>query len=167
LWQREGWEAVTVMRADMQDLLEPGAEALGFEVLAVELTGSPGQSVLRVYIDGPEGVTVDDCAAASQQFSAILDVEDPIAGKYVLEVSSPGLDRPLTRVKHFQAVVGQQVRVRTNEAVAGRKRFRGELRSVDSEDLEMVVDGEVYRIPLASVAKARLVPEYDGFGEKS
>lgn len=155
------------MQADLQELLEPGAEALGFEVLAVELAGTPGQSVLRVYIDGPEGITVDDCAAASQQFSAILDVEDPIAGKYVLEVSSPGLDRPLTKAKHFQAVVGHEVRVRTSVAVEGRKRFRGQLQGADSEGLDMVVDGEMYRIPLASVAKARLVPEYDGFGEKS
>lgn len=155
------------MQTDLHDMLEPGAEALGFEVLAVELTGSPGQSVLRVYIDGPEGVTVDDCARASRQFSAILDVEDPIPAHYTLEVSSPGLDRPLTKARHFQAVVGQEVRVRTSVAVAGRKRFRGRLRDADSEGLEVIVDGETYRIPLASVAKARLVPDFEGLGEKS
>jgi len=154
----------TVTRTDLHELLEPGAEALGFEVIAVELTGAPGQSVLRVYIDGPDGVTVDDCARASQQFSAILDVEEPISGNYTLEVSSPGLDRPLTKPRHFQAVVGQQVRVKTSVAVEGRKRFRGELRDVDAERLELVVDGETYRIPLASIAKARLVPDYDGLG---
>lgn len=154
-------------RTELQDLLEPGAGALGFEVLAVEMTGGPGQSVVRVYIDGPDGVTVDDCARASHQFSAILDVEDPIPGQYTLEVSSPGLDRPLTRVKHFQAVVGQQVRVTTDVAVEGRRRFRGRLQEADSERLEMTVDGETYRIPLSRVAKARLVPEYDESGDKS
>lgn len=154
-------------RTELQDLLEPGAEALGFEVLAVEMTGSPGQSVVRVYIDGPEGVTVDDCARASHQFSAILDVEDPIPGQYTLEVSSPGLDRPLTKARHFQAVVGQQIRVKTDVALEGRKRFRGRLQCADSDSLEMLVDGETYRIPLSRVAKARLVPEYDEFGEKS
>ncbi len=154
-------------RADLQDLLEPGAEALGFEVLAVELTGGPGQSVVRVYIDGPDGVTVDDCARASHQFSAILDVEDPIPGQYTLEVSSPGLDRPLTRVRHFQAVIGRQIRVKTEVAVEGRRRFRGRLQDADAERLEMIVDGETYRIPLSRVAKARLVPEHDEFGEKS
>lgn len=154
-------------RTDLHDLLEPGAEALGFEVLAVELTGSPGRMILRVYIDGPKGVTVDDCARASQQFSAILDVEDPVPGHYTLEVSSPGLDRPLTKARHFQAVVGQEVRVTTSDAVGGRRRFRGELRNANSQDLELLVDGETYRIPIAKVIKARLVPEFDELGEKS
>ena len=154
-------------QADLQDLLEPGAQALGFEVLAVEISGGPGQAVLRVYIDGPEGVTVDDCARASHQFSAILDVEDPIPGQYTLEVSSPGLDRPLTKARHFQAVVGRQIRVQTDVAVEGRKRFRGRLNDADSERLEMIIDGETYRIPLSRVAKARLVPEHGEFGEKS
>lgn len=158
---------MTVTRRDLQEILEPGAEALGFEVLAVELTGSPGQSVVRVYIDGPEGVTVDDCARASHQFGAILDVEDPIAGQYVLEVSSPGLDRPLTKARHFQAVVGREIRLQTSVALDGRRRFRGRLKDADSERLEMIIDGETYRIPLSSVAKARLVPEYDDVGDKS
>lgn len=153
-------------RTELQDLLEPGADVLGFEVLAVEMTGGPGQAVVRVYIDGPEGVTVDDCARASNQFSAILDVEDPIPGQYTLEVSSPGLDRPLTKVRHFQAVIGQQIRVKTDMAVEGRKRFRGRLNDADAERLEMTVDGETYRIPLSRVAKARLVPEHDEFGDK-
>jgi len=156
-----------VTRADLHELLEPGAEALGFEVLAVELTGSPGRSVLRVYIDGPKGVTVDDCARASQQFSAILDVEDPVPGHYTLEVSSPGLDRPLTKAKHFQAVVGQEIRLNTSDAVSGRRRFRGRLKVADSQGLDLVVDGETYRIPLANVIKARLIPEFDELGEKS
>lgn len=155
------------MRTDLQDLLEPGAAALGYEVLDVEMTGGPGQGVLRVYIDGPNGISVDDCAAASGQFSAILDVEDPIPGQYTLEVSSPGLDRPLTRVRHFQAVVGREVRVKTDAAVAGRRRFRGPLQGVDDEGLDVLVDGETYRIPLSVVAKARLVPDYDEFGDKS
>ncbi|HSH43451.1 MAG TPA: ribosome maturation factor RimP [Arenicellales bacterium] len=156
-----------VTPTELQDLLEPGAQALGFEVLAVETTGGPGQAVLRVYIDGPDGVTVDDCARASHQFSAILDVEDPIPGHYTLEVSSPGLDRPLTRARHFQAVVGQEIRVRTDTALEGRKRFRGTLRGADSETLEMVVDGVTYRIPLSRVEKARLVPDYEEIAEQS
>lgn len=150
---------IVLKRTDIQDLLDPGAEALGFEVLAVEMAGGARHSVLRVFIDGPRGVTVDDCAAASHQFSAILDVEDPIAGQYTLEVSSPGLDRPLTRVRHFEAVLGQNIRVQTEVAVAGRRRFRGQLRSADGEYVEMAVDGEIFSIPLSLVAKARLVPD--------
>ena len=154
-------------RTDIHELLEPGAKALGFEVVAVEVSGAPGSSVLRVYIDGPNGVTLDDCTRASHQFSAILDVEDPIPEHYTLEVSSPGLDRPLTKVKHFQAVVGHEIRLRTSDAVSGRRRFRGRLREADSERLDVVVDGEMYRIPFSKVVKARLVPEFDEVGEKS
>lgn len=153
-------------RTDILEMLEPGAAALGFELLEVEMASGPGQGVLRVYIDGPDGISVEDCAAASQQFSAILDVEDPIPGQYTLEVSSPGLDRPLTKVSHFRAVVGQQVRVKTDVAVAGRRRFRGWLRGADPEWIEVLVDGQTYRIPLSIVAKARLVPEYEAFGDK-
>ncbi|MGA8258613.1 MAG: ribosome maturation factor RimP [Arenicellales bacterium] len=154
-------------RTDIHGLLEAGAEALGFEVVAVEVTGAPGSSILRVYIDGPNGVTLDDCARASHQFSAILDVEDPMPGHYTLEVSSPGLDRPLTKAQHFQAVVGHEIRLRTSDAVGGRRRFRGRLREADSERLDVVVDGETYRIPLSKVVKARLVPEFDEIGETS
>lgn len=155
-----------MIRADLQELLEPGAEALGYEVLAVETSGAGGGSILRVYIDGPNGVTLDDCATASQQFSAILDVEDPMPGHYTLEVSSPGLDRPLTRAKHFRAVVGQEIRLTTSETIAGRRRFRGRLQGMVSEQLELVVDGGTYRVPLSKVAKARLVPEFDEVSEK-
>jgi len=154
-------------RTELRDLLEPGARALGFEVLEVEITGGSGQSIVRVYIDGPDGITVDDCAAASHQFSAILDVEDPIPGQYTLEVSSPGMDRPLSKTEHFQSVIGQDIRVKTDVAVEGRRRFRGTLQDVGPEHLEMLIDGETYRIPRSRVARARLVPEYDEFGETS
>ncbi|MBS1269791.1 MAG: Ribosome maturation factor RimP [Gammaproteobacteria bacterium] len=153
--RREAAVTTTVL----QELLAPGAEALGFEVLAVELSGTPGRSVVRVYIDGANGVTVDDCARASHQFSAILDVEDPIPGKYALEVSSPGLDRPLSKAKHFRAAVGQEIRLKTDVAVNGRRRFRGRLDDAGVECLELIVDGETYRIPLSRVVKARVVPE--------
>ena len=79
----------------MRAMLEPGVKALGFELVDTELSGGAGQTVLRVYIDHPRGINVDDCAKVSRQLSAVLDVEDPIAGQYLLEVSSPGLDRPL------------------------------------------------------------------------
>ena len=95
-----------MLNADLRTLLEPGVRALGFELVDSELAGRGRNAVLRVYIDGPHGVTVDDCAEVSRQLSAILDVEDPFPERYVLEVSSPGLDRPLVRREDFERFVG-------------------------------------------------------------
>jgi len=95
----------------IHDMLEPSAEALGVELVAVEMAGSES-SILRVYIDKADGVDVTDCTKASRQFSALLDVEDPISNQYTLEVSSPGLDRPLVTLEHFKKVIGQKVKIR-------------------------------------------------------
>lgn len=145
---------------ELHKLLEPGARALGYEILAVELSGRGSSTVLRVYIDGPEGVTVDDCAKVSNQLSAILDVEDPIPDAYTLEVSSPGLDRPLSKRSHFEAVLGQQIKVQTYGYVQGRRRFTGLLTEVGDRALTIEVDGETYELPWSEIGKARLVPDY-------
>ncbi len=141
----------------LQQLLEPGAQALGFEILAVELAGRAGSTILRVYIDRPDGVTVNDCARVSQQLSAILDIEDPIPETYALEVSSPGLDRPLTKRKHFEDAVGREVKIQTRSHIAGRRRFTGVLRQVMEEILVVDVDGEPYDLPMIEIERARLV----------
>lgn len=140
-------------------LLEPGAAALGFELIAVEFGGRGGNRVLRAYIDGPDGVTVDDCERVSRQISAILDVEDPVPGSYTLEVSSPGVDRLLVKPRHFERVVGQEIKVRTREPQHGRRRFRGRLRAVQDGVLEMDVDGATCRVSIADVERARLVAD--------
>lgn len=145
----------------LHDLLEPGARALGFEIVAVEKSGRGRSTVLRVYIDGPDGVTVDDCANVSRQLSAILDVEDPIPDHYRLEVSSPGLDRPLSKREHFEAVLGERVKLKTHNLVEGRRRFDGLLQAVDGDSVTVDVEGEVYRLSFSDIAKARLVPDYD------
>ncbi len=145
---------------ELHKLLEPGARALGFEILAVELSGRGSNMVLRVYIDGPDGVTVDDCAKVSHQLSAILDVEYPIPDAYTLEVSSPGLDRPLSKRTHFEAVVGQQVKIQTHGYVQGRRRFTGLLTGVGDNTLTIDVDGEAYELPWSEIGKARLVPDF-------
>ncbi len=140
--------------------LQPGAEALGVELVAVEMAGGD-QTILRVYIDKEGGVSIDDCAKASRQFSAILDVDDPIANRYTLEVSSPGLDRPLARPEHFKLVLGQEVKIRMGTLVNGRKRFKGVLKSADDENITVEVDGVDHELALADMDKARLVPTYD------
>lgn len=145
---------------ELHELLEPGVRALGFEMVTVEMTRRGNSSLLRVYIDSPQGITVDDCARVSDQVSAILDVENPIADHYTLEVSSPGLDRPLCKLSHFEAVVGRRVRIRTKVAVSGRRRFSGILTAVTQDALALEVDGEMYHVPLPEIFKARLVPDF-------
>jgi len=142
----------------LQTLLEPGAAALGFEVVAVEFGGGEGNAILRVYIDGPEGVTLDDCAAVSHQLSGILDVEDPISGNYTLEVSSPGLDRPLAKPADFSRFVGEDVKIKMAQPVLGRRNFKGRLVAVEDDLAVVEVDNESYDLPFAGMEKARLVP---------
>lgn len=145
------------MRA-IEALLEPAVRALGFELVALELGASGTSRVLRLYIDHPEGITVEDCADVSRQVSAVLDVEDPIAGEYLLEVSSPGLDRPLVKRADFERFVGEEVKIRTYEAVLGRKNFTGHLRGVEGDVVIIDVDKESYDLPLDLIERARLVP---------
>ncbi|GMR18154.1 MAG: ribosome maturation factor RimP [Gammaproteobacteria bacterium] len=147
------------LRADrLQKLLEPGAVALGFELVAVELVGGDGNTVLRVYIDGPAGITVDNCAAVSHQISGILEVEDPIAGNYTLEVSSPGLDRPLVKPADFERFIGENVKVKMMLPVLGRRNFKGRLVAVEGDQAVVEVDNESYDLPFAGMEKARLAP---------
>jgi len=150
--------ALTVKHID--DILQPGAEALGYELVAVELSGGD-TSIVRIYIDHEDGVTVTDCAKASRQFSAILDVEDPISNRYTLEVSSPGLDRPLAKPQHFQEVVGQNVKIKMSTLIDGRRRFTGELIEATDDFAVVEVDGEQTELPYDEMDRARLVPVYD------
>jgi ribosome maturation factor RimP len=148
-----------MLNAELSRLLEPGVRALGFELVDVELSGQGHHAVLRVYIDGPEGVTVDDCADVSRQLSGILDVEDPIPERYVLEVSSPGLDRPLARREDFERFVGEQVKVRTRRPLDGQRNFKGRLVAVQPEHIVLEVDEKKVSLGFDSIEKARLIPQ--------
>ena len=145
----------------LSDLFEPVIESMAYELVGVELTGSGNGTILRIYIDAEKGITVDDCQAVSYQVSGILDVEDPMQGHYTLEVSSPGIDRPLVKPEHFEQFTGELVKIRSTEAVLGRKNFKGILESFDGEYLYVAVDNEVYEIPFDIVEKANLVPILD------
>ncbi len=116
--------------------------------------------MLRVYIDTDAGVDVDDCAAVSHQVSGVLEVEDPIPGQYALEVSSPGLDRPLFTAAHFRRFVGHEANIVLHESVVGRRRFKGTIKTMsDDEVVTLQVDGECFDLALDTVAKANLVPD--------
>jgi ribosome maturation factor RimP len=145
----------------LRKLLEPGVEDLGYELLLVELVGS-GQRTLRLFIDAPGGVNLDDCETVSRHVSAVLDVEDPIAGAYNLEVSSPGIERPLVREAHFREHVGERVKVRLIRNLLGRKRFTGVLTQVVEGGVVVVVDGEPYELAYDDIESARLAPELRG-----
>ena len=152
------------MQVDMTDLrglLEPSIESLGYELLLLEQTHNEKDAVLRVYIDAPGGILLEDCEQVSRQISLILDLEDPIRGAYALEVSSPGADRPLVKYEHFQRVIDQEVRILARDYILGRRRFKGRVISVDEEQLVIEVDGEEYDIPLEGIETARLVPNFD------
>jgi ribosome maturation factor RimP len=167
------------MREALMRLLEPPIEALGFELLDVEYAQSGRSGVLRIFIDRPDGgaggsksdavgadaaeqesgVTVDDCAAVSHAVSEVLEAEDPIKGRYTLEVSSPGFDRVLRKRAHFERFMGERVFVELKLPIEGRRRFVGTLKSIDEGSIVVEVDGRAHELPLERIQKARLRPE--------
>lgn len=141
------------------DIIAPSIEAQGFELVRVSMMGKDSQ-ILQIMADRPEGqgsINVEDCAEISRTVSALLDVDDPISGAYNLEVSSPGIDRPLTRRKDFDVWRGFDAKVELVVAVAGRRRFSGKLDGLEDDAVAMIVDGERELLPLADIAKAKLV----------
>ncbi len=145
----------------LEEMLKPTIESMGFDFWGCEYLPAGKNSTLRIYIDKSQGVTVDDCGDVSRQVSAIMDVEDPIASAYMLEVSSPGVDRPLMKPEQFSAYQGEEVQVRTSMAVMGRKRFKGLMEKVLEDAIEVEVDGEIYEIPFNMIEKANLVPNFN------
>jgi ribosome maturation factor RimP len=142
----------------LQALIEPAVTALGHELLGCIYMPQGGQGLLRVYIDNPNGITVEDCAKASRQISAILDVEDPITGAYDLEVSSPGLNRPLFTLAHFQRAIGAMAKVRLHVPLDKRRQFRGQIQAVvDDKIVLKMEDEQIFELPMANIAKAHLL----------
>ena len=149
---------LAVTGAELMKLLEPAVERLGYELSDIEVKLGGREGIVRLFIDKADGVGLEDCEAVSRQVSALLDVEDPLPGHYVLEVSSPGLDRRLTKVEHFQRFMGEDIRVKMRFPIGGRRNYRGALKAVDEENIEVEVDGESHRLPMATIESARLIP---------
>ncbi|MDX1692774.1 MAG: ribosome maturation factor RimP [Ketobacteraceae bacterium] len=147
----------------LQTLLEPAVKAAGCELWGIEFISQGKHSVLRLFIDSENGITLDNCEAVSRQVSAVLDVEDPIKTEYNLEVSSPGLDRPLFTFDQFAQYLGEEIQVRLKMAVAGRRRFTARLEKADAEKqvLTFADKDETWEVSITQVDKANLVPVFD------
>ncbi|MGB0664444.1 MAG: ribosome maturation factor RimP [Pontibacterium sp.] len=144
----------------LEEMLSPSVEALGFELWGIEYWTQGRFSTLRIYIESENGVSVDDCAAVSHQVSGVLDVEDPISGEFNLEVSSPGMDRPLFKLEHYAAYVGAQVKMRLRMPFEGRRNFKGTLNGVEGEEILLVVDEEEYMLPIEYIERANVIPQF-------
>jgi ribosome maturation factor RimP len=141
----------------LTEMLRPAVEEVGKELLGIEYISAGNNSVLRLFIDHENGIDVDDCAEVSRQVGAILDVEDPISSEFNLEVSSPGLDRPLFDKAHYEAVIGETIEVKLSIPFNGRRKFKGNLVAVENDTLIVTVDGEDYDLVLGNIVKAHLV----------
>ncbi len=149
----------------LNELLTPLVTDLGLEFVGIEFSPSRGSSLLRVYIDAPERpVTVEDCERVSREISALMDVNDPIEGRYTLEVSSPGIDRPLFTVEHFSRFIGSEAKINVAMPIEGRQRFHGQIKAVEGDRIQLDQDGRDVQIPHANIVKAKLVPDYAALG---
>jgi len=152
----------TGLAAEVARLVEPVLEGLGYRLVRVVVSRRNGATV-QIMAERPDGtITIEECAEISRQLSPVLDVADPVQGSYTLEVSSPGIDRPLVRPSDFQAWAGYEARIEMKEAISGRRRFRGVLEGLAGEEVRIEADlGELGRqvlgLPIAGIAEARLV----------
>ena len=144
----------------LTELLRPAVEETGKELLGIEYISAGNNSVLRLFVDHENGINVDDCAEVSRQVGAVLDVEDPISSEYNLEVSSPGVDRPLFELAHFQEVIGETINVKLSMPLNGRRKFKGPLMGIENDTLIVEVDSIDYELVISNVDKANLVAKF-------
>ncbi len=147
----------------LQEIIEPAVTALGYELVGCQMVQERNQNLLRVYVDGDKGVNLDACAQISRQIAAVLDVEDPIAGRYLLEVSSPGLNRPLFTMEHYQRFVGERIKLRLRlPSAEGQRNYVGTLTAVEGELVKLQPDDrqEPLLLKLSDIEKANIVAKF-------
>ncbi|PMR67742.1 ribosome maturation factor RimP [Halomonas heilongjiangensis] len=152
---------MAIKDAALHALIEPVVTAMGFELWGIDFLSQGKHSCLVIYIDHEEGVSVDDCADVSRQVSAVLDVEDPIRGEYRLEVSSPGMDRPLFTLDQFARYRGHEVKLKLRTPYEGRRKFQGLLAGIENDEVLLQLDGEEYCFPIDSIDQAHIVPRFE------
>ena len=143
-------------------IVKPVIESMAYEYVGCERVAQKAHSLLRIYIDKkPNGVTIDDCTAVSRQLSGLLDVEEPIKEAYTLEVSSPGIERPLFTVEQFKQFIGKQIAVKLYAPLEKRRKLAGELLQVNDEQIVLNDEGQDYTVPFSAITKAHLVADFD------
>ncbi|MDO9556972.1 MAG: ribosome maturation factor RimP [Coriobacteriia bacterium] len=147
-------------------LLEPVADEHGYELVAVETAGADHMPIVRIFIDNEQGISLDAVAAANEWISESLDAYEGLRGSFTLEVSSPGIERPLRTREHFERFVNSTAKVKTSRPIDGRSAFTGMITAVEGDDIVMDCDGTTYRIPLDAVRKANLKVEIDFGNDK-
>jgi ribosome maturation factor RimP len=145
----------------LNELLQPLVEELGYEFVGIEYNSNPKHSVLRIYIDHDNGVGIEDCETVSRETAALLDVKDPIRSQYNLEVSSPGLDRPLFTPAHYREFAGRLAQVNLFAPQDGRRKFSGPILDADDSSVSIEQDGSEVRLDFGNIVKARLIPDYE------
>lgn len=146
----------------LSELLAPSIEALGYELVGVEYHPNSVNALVRVYIDKEDGITLDDCVMVNDQVSGVLDVEDPIPGKYTLEISSPGLDRPLFTIRDFERFIGSQAKIRISRPINRQRNFKGEIVAVNETLITICdSDGKQTELAINHIEVARLIPTFE------
>ncbi len=146
----------------LQTLLEPVVEDMGYELVGIEYQSNPKNRVVRIFIDqDPAGIGVEDCERVSREVSALMDVEEPVPGQFTLEVSSPGVERPLFTGEHFARFVGETAAVQLAAPVDNRRRFKGIILMADEDRVKLEVDGQEVELAIANMARAHLAPDLE------
>ena len=152
-------QRVNVRMSDQLDqMIQPVVEALGCELWGIEKLSMGRHSTVKIYIDSKDGINVEDCARVSRQVSSLLDVEDPVAGEYTLEVSSPGLDRRLFKLDQYLEFVGAEVKIKLSRAYEGKRKYAGQLRGVEGDEVVLGQQDDEILIPFAVIERANVVP---------
>lgn len=147
-----------MIQTQIEEYIRPVLEDMGYELWGCQYLTQGRRTLLRIYIDSPEGIGIQDCEQASLRISSILDVEDPIAGDYSLEISSPGIPRPLFYAEQYQRYLGCEVEIKLTRAFEGRKKYTGCIAMADTDNLVLTVEEEKLTFPFSSIAKANLIP---------
>ncbi len=150
---------MNAVEMNLKDKLSSLVNNIGYEFVGCELHRQGRHSVLRVYIDSENGITLDDCSKVSYEMSAMLDVEDPIAGQYSLEISSPGIDRPLFELTHYQKQIGKKIKVRVRTPIENTRNFVGVLLRVEGNILSLLTDNGEVALPFSDIEKAKTIAD--------
>lgn len=153
---------MAIKTQQLENLLEPVVNSMDFEFVGLEYISQGRHSTLRIYIDSENGVGVDDCAAVSRQLGAVLDVEDPITGEYSLEISSPGLNRPLFKLAQYEQFIGEEVKFKTlrPQLENGQRKFKGTITAIEKNNVVFDVENQSISVPFADIDKAHIVAKF-------